>query len=123
MSKTNKLVFIDTITREFIKFAKIMKIFPKICYYFKEYDRTQYYGDEEINYFDKRSFYEYARQEARYYTMLNDNFIKFVYLFSNRWAYNTYFPIHKFKEADELADLFLSHLKDKGYPRYIKIIK
>ena len=123
MSKISKVIFIDTITREFIKFAKIMGIFPKICYHFKEYDRTQYYGDEEINYFHKRSFYEYPRQEARYYTTLNDNFIKFVYLFSNRWAYNTYFPMHKFKEADELADLFLSHLRDKGYPRYIKIIR
>lgn len=124
-TKINKVIFIDTITREFIKFAKIMGIFPKICYHFSElgWNGYQFYGEEEIRYFGKRSFYEYARQEGSYYYTLNDNFIKYVYLFSNRWNYRTGHSVDKFGNAKELADLFLSHLRDKGYPRYIKIIK
>lgn len=110
-TKINKVIFIDTITREFIKFAKIMGIFPRVCYLF--------YREEGIRYFEKRSFYEYAKQQGRYYYTLNDNFIKYTYLFSNR-CWNS---VDKFENANELADLFLSHLKDKGYPRYIKIIK
>ena len=123
-TKINKVIFIDTITREFIKFAKIMGIFPKICYHFKKlsWNGYQYYGEEEIRYFGKRSFYEYARQESKFYTILNDNLIKHIYLFSNIWAYGDE-PLGKFKNANELADLFLSHLRDKGYPRYIKIIR
>jgi hypothetical protein len=125
MLKTNKVIFIDTITREFIKFAKIKGIFPKICYNFMKlsWNGYQLYGEEEIRYFEKRSFYEYARQEGRYYSTLNDNFIKYTYLFSNRWAYGTWHSVDKFENAKELADLFLSHLSDNGYPRYIKIIK
>ena len=123
-TKINKVIFIDTITREFIKFAKIMGIFPKICYHFKELSWYGYhvYGEEEIRYFDKGSFYEYARINSECYHLLNDNLVKYTYLFSNRWAYYTDYPVHKFKNVDELADLFLSHLRDKGYPRYIKII-
>lgn len=79
-------------------------------------------GGIEISYFTKGSFYEYARNEARCYKTLNDNFIIYTYLFAKRWAYYTDSPIHEFKNANELADLFLSHLRDKGYPRYIKII-
>lgn len=117
-TKINKVIFIDTITREFIKFAKIMGIFPRVCYLFRE---LSWYGEgkEKIRYFEKRSFYEYAKQEGRYYYTLNDNFIKYTYLFSNR----TWYSVNKFENAKELADLFLSHLRDKGYPRYIKIIK
>ena len=120
-TKINKVIFIDTITREFIKFAKIMGIFPRVCHLFRElsWNRYQFYGEKEIRYFEKRSFYEYARQEGRYYSTLNDNFIKHTYLFSNR----TWYSVNKVENAKELADLFLSHLKDKGYPRYIKIIK
>lgn len=123
-TKINKVIFIDTITREFIKFAKIMGIFPKICYHFRELSWYGYhvYGEEEIRYFDKGSFYEYARIDSKCYHLLNDNLVKYTYLFSNRWAYYTDYPVHKFKNVDELADLFLSHLRDKGYPRYIKII-
>ena len=88
-TKIYKVIFIDTITSEFIKFAKIMGIFPKICYHFRKLSwyGCQLYGAEEIRYFEKRSFYEYARQEGRGYYTLNDNFIKDTYLFSNRWAY------------------------------------
>lgn len=122
MSKKNKVIFIDTITREFIKFAKIMGIFPSICYHFKErLQRYVYEGhnEEPLNYFDKNSFYEYVRQEGKYYKYLNDGLIKHVYLFTIRIVYNEY---KIFKNDDELTNLFLSHLKDKGYIRYIKIV-
>ena len=117
-TKINKVVFIDTITREFIKFAKIMGIFPSICFHFRNFTRFELPNETAIQYFRKNSFYEYARREGRYYLTLNDNLIKYVYLFSNRWSY----PIDKFENTNELADLFISHLKDKGYSRYIRII-
>ena len=101
-----------------------MGIFPKICYHFKKlsWNGYQLYGEEEIRYFDRRSFYQYARQKSKCYQTLNDNLIKYTYLFSNRWAYGTWNSVDEFKNTNELADLFLSHLRDKGYPRYIKII-
>ena len=67
-------------------------------------------------FFRKNSFYDYALYESKYYTLLNDGFIKNVYLFSSN-----YMP-SKIKNVDEYVDLFLSHLKSKGYPRYIKLI-
>lgn len=123
----NKVIYIDTITREFIKFAKIMGIFPKICFYFKKYTwgKFDYDDEEEIMYFSKGSFYEWARRASKYYDILNDGLIKYVYLFARDWK--VYCDengnlIGNVNEADELADLFLSHLRGKGYPRYIKII-
>ena len=126
MSKRAKAIYIGTVTREFIKFAKIMGIFPNICklffnvvrgtsahYYFLEQDK-----DATINisyYFTNGSFYEYARDNGMYFYTLNDGFIKRVYLFEDYYS-------KPFENSDILADLFLSHLKDKGYLRYIKLI-
>ena len=115
---SRKQIYIDTITREFIKFAKIIGIFQSICFHFRNYTRFELPNEKAITYFREHSFYEYARREGRYYLTLNDNLIKYVYLFSNRWSYK----VDKFENANELVDLFLSHLKDKGYSRYIKII-
>lgn len=126
MPKTNNHIFIDTITREFIKFAKIIGIFPKISHLFWKKTRNLYaifdIGKMEcvpIGYYNKKSFYEYARIEGRYNVYLNDNFIKRVYLFSDSCGYNE----DSFENADELADLFLNYLRDKGYPRYIVVIR
>lgn len=128
MSKTNNHIFIDTITREFIKFAKIIGIFPKISYLFWEKTRNLYtvFDFEKVKYvpiayYSKKSFYEYARIEGIYCGLfLNDNFIKRVYLLS---ASYDFCDVDSFENADELADLFLNYLRDKGYPRYIKIIR
>ena len=128
MSKTNNHIFIDTITREFIKFAKIIGIFPKISYLFWERTRNLYhvFDNEKVKYVpiaycNKKSFYEYARIEGRSCNIfLNDGFIKRVYLFSA--GYGSY-DVDSFENADELADLFLNYLRDKGYPRYIRIIR
>ena len=120
MSKTSKVIYIDTITREFIKFAKIMGIFPRISYY---YAKTV---NPRIDFFKKKGFYMYVRENSLYYNILNDGLIKNIFLFEKRW--HVYFdsetglPIDGFEDINELADLFLSHLRDKGYPRYIKII-
>jgi hypothetical protein len=126
MSKRAKAIHIDTVTREFIKFAKIMGIFPNICKLFfnavKE-TNTHYYflkPDKDATtdiskYFMKGSFYEYALDKGTYFCLLNDGLIKRVYLFE-------YYDSKSFENSDILADLFLSHLKDKGYIRYIKLI-
>lgn len=109
-----KVIFIDTITREFIKFAKIMGILPLIYgKYFKHCSYSFVSGYQEL--FRKNSFYNYARNRARLtYYFLNDNLIKNVYFFKGDYTKNT--------DIDILVELFLSHLKDKGYMRYIKII-
>ena len=127
MQKVNKVIFIDTITREFIKFAKIMGIFPRVCFYFKEHiwNGLRYYEEEEIRYFGKGSFYEWARIASQTYNLLNESIIKYVYLFASDWK--VWYDengnlIGNINEADELASLFLSHLREKGYPRYIRII-
>lgn len=109
MSKRAKAIYIDTVTREFIKFAKIMGIFPNICKLF--FNTTK-----ETNYFTNGSFYKYAEDNGMYFYSLNDGFIKRVYLFEDYYS-------KPFENSDILADLFLSHLKDKGYLRYIKLIR
>ena len=108
-----KLIFISTITREFIKFAKLMGIFTLICNNFRKFVTTE-------KFFSKNSFYEYARDEAKYFVTLNENLIKRVFLFKKPW-YNSDTDV--IPNTDILAELFLSHLKDKGYIRYIKIIR
>lgn len=107
-----KLILINTITREFIKFAKLMGILPLIYNEFRKYVTIE-------KFFQKNSFYEYARDESRYFYTLNENLIKCVFLFKNRWYEDT----DVIPNTDILAELFLSHLKDKGYIRYIKIIR
>ena len=126
MSKRAKVIYIDTVTREFIKFAKIMGIFPNICKLFfntvKETNTHYYFLEPSRNpttdisdYFTNGSFYKYARDNGMYFYTLNDGFIKRVYLFEDYYS-------KPFENSDILADLFLSHLKDKGYIRYIKLI-
>lgn len=56
-TKINKVIYIDTVTREFIKFAKMMGIFPKICYQFRKllsWDAYQYYGGNRNKLFHQR---------------------------------------------------------------------
>lgn len=126
MSKRAKVIYIDTVTREFIKFAKIMGIFPNICKLFvntvKETNAHYYVLKPSRNpttsisdYFTNGSFYEYAKDKGMYFSTLSDGFIKRVYLFE-------YYDSKSFENSDILADLFLSHLKDKGYLRYIRLI-
>ena len=61
-----KLIFISTITREFIKFAKLMGIFSLICNEFRKHVTIE-------KFFSKNSFYEYARYESKYFYTLNEN--------------------------------------------------
>lgn len=82
MVKNYKCIFIDTITREFLKFAKIMDILPSI---YKQYLRYCYFsfvsGLQVL--FKKNSFYDYAKYEGGYYRLLNEEFIRRIY-FSGR---------------------------------------
>ena len=121
MSK-NKCIYVNTITREFIKFAKIMGIFSEVEYCFKTFLKhnttTMFYFGEPISFWKHASFAEYAFEVSRYYSMLNDGLIINVYLFGN-WFFSNRLICNK----KELADLFLSHLRDKGYSRYIKLIR
>ena len=123
MSKRAKVIYIDTVTREFIKFAKIMGIFPNICKLFFKINTHYYFSEPNRNlatsvskYFMSGSFYKYAEGMGMYFYTLNDGFIKRVYLFEDYYS-------KPFENSDILADLFLSCLKDKGYSRYIKLIR
>lgn len=123
MSKRAKAIYIGTVTREFIKFAKIMGIFPNICKLFFKNNTYYYFSEPNRNlatsvskYFMSGSFYKYAADMGMYFSTLNDGFIKRVYLFEDYYS-------KPFENSDILADLFLSHLKDKGYLRYIKLIR
>ena len=110
MVKNSKCIFIDTITREFLKFAKIMGIMPSIYKQYLRYCSFSFVsGIQEL--FTKNSFYDYAKYEAYHYRLLNEEFIRRIYFFA---AYD--------ENTNELVDLFISHLKSKGYPRYIKLI-
>lgn len=120
MSKRAKAIYIGTVTREFIKFAKIMGIFPNICkLFFKDSTCCFSFSGPNMNpttrYFMSGSFYKYAADMGMYFSTLSDGFIKRVYLFEDYYS-------KPFENSDILADLFLSHLKDKGYIRYIKLI-
>ena len=121
MSK-NRHIYINTVTREFIKFAKIIGIFSEVEYCFKTFlernTTTMFYFGEPISFWKHASFAEYAFRVSAYYSVLNDGLIINVYLFGN-W----YFSDRLRYDKKELADLFLSHLRDKGYSRYIKLIR
>ena len=120
MSK-NRYIYINTVTREFIKFAKTMGIFAEVEHCFKtfcKHSNATYYWGEPISFWQHGGFAEYAFERSKYYSLLNDGLIINVYLFGNY-----YFSKKLHEEGKELADLFLSCLRDKGYSRYIKLIR
>lgn len=120
MSK-NKCIYVNTITREFIKFAKTMGIFAEVEHCFNtfcKHSNATYYWGEPISFWQHGGFAEYAFEQSKYYYLLNDGLIINVYLFGNY-----YFSKKLHEEGKELADLFLSHLRDKGYSRYIRLIR
>ena len=114
MIKNSKCIFIDTITREFLKFAKIMGILPSIYKQYLRYCSFSFVNGLQIL-FTKNSFYNYAKYEGGYYRLLNEEFIRRIYFFA---AYDKCV----IENTNELVDLFISHLKSKGYPKYIRII-
>lgn len=119
-----RTILLDTLTRHFITFAKTMGIFPRIVLRFKE--RAKWEG---VNFYDKGSFYEYVRkniQSRGYYgdRVLNEHTIKMLYfedlLPPSRSDYKKY--TDSINESEMLLELFMSYLKDRKIPRYIKII-
>jgi hypothetical protein len=113
---SRKEIHIDTITRHFVDFAKIMGIFPEISIRFL--NETQYAG-RGLSYLGGQSFYDYARWQGRYYKLLSDNLIKDVYFFPFVWYYRYRLP--NIKDIDLFVSLFVSYLRDKGIIRYIRV--
>jgi hypothetical protein len=118
-----RTILLDTLTRHFITFAKTMGIFPRIVLRFKE--RAKW---EELDFYEKGSFYEYIRRglECRGYTsrVLNEYSIRSIYfedlLPPSKSNYKKY--TDSINESEMLLELFMSYLKDRKIPRYIKII-
>jgi hypothetical protein len=98
-----------------------MGIFSEVELSFKRFcchSYGVYYWREPVSFWKYGSFSEYAFEQSKYYSLLNDGLIINVYLFGN-YAFSN----KLYKDKKELADLFLSCLKDKGYSRYIKLIR
>lgn len=123
-----RTILLDTLTRHFITFAKTMGFFPRIVSKFKQ--RAEW---EVVNFYEKRSFYEYIRRcvQCKGYgnsRVLNEYSIKSIYfdeLYPPRdrvWITNYEMYSKSVKEGEVLLDLFMSYLKDKKISRYIKII-
>ena len=119
-----RTILLDTLTRHFITFAKTMGIFPRIVLRFKE--RAKWEG---VDFYDKGSFYEYVRkniQSRGYYgdRVLNEYTIKMLYFEDLCLSRDSIFITNfkSVKEGEILLELFMSYLKDKKIPRYIKIL-
>lgn len=122
-----RTILLDTLTRHFITFAKTMGFFPTIVSRFKE--RAKW---EHVNFYEKKSFYEYIRRcvQCKGYgnRVLNEYSIKSIYfdeLYPSRdGIFITNFEEYakSVKEGEILLELFMSYLRDKKIPRYIKII-
>ena len=123
-----KTIFLNTLTRHFITFAKTMGFFPKIVSRFKE--RAKWEG---VDFYEKGSFYEYVRKNIQcrgYYgdRVLNEYTIRTLY-FEDIYPPSSSIFITNFeeyaksvKEGEILLELFMSYLNDKKIYRYIKII-
>lgn len=123
-----RTILLDTLTRHFITFAKTMGFFPSIVSKFKQ--RAEW---EVVNFYKKRSFYEYIRRcvQCKGYgnsRVLNEYSIKSIYFdelyppHDRVWITNYEMYSKSVKEGEVLLDLFMSYLKDKKISRYIKII-
>lgn len=123
MKTKHDSISINELTKEFLYFAKVIGIYPKIVALF--YSKCQsmigsyVYEKNEIEFFKSNSFYRYADVETAYETLLNDNMIKRVYLFVQKSFFGDEFS--SFKNLNDIVNLFFSHLKDKGYYRYIRV--
>ena len=114
MNKHEKQITLFKLTEEFVKFARIIGIYPKIHALFYIYCRCTYQKPMEY-FFKKNSFYEYVKSMCIYQRLLNDGLISRIFLF------NDYYH-DKFKGSKDIIDLFFSYLHDKGYMRYIKLV-
>ena len=112
-------ISIDELTTHFIKFAKIMQLMPKLYSALKLYCECYHYCGKKLNFWNKKSFYEYAKIESRSFPILNDSLIMKVYFFCVIPHYNKIcgYDLNIY----ELVNLFFSYLKDYGYTRYIKV--
>lgn len=113
---TRKYILINTLTRHFIDFAKIMGFFPKIALRYKEIcNFDDFLGGCEYGFYQKMSYYNYINDRLDYYgkTFLTDTFVKRVYFFGG----HGFDPI----EVDYLTELFFSYLKEKNIIRYVRI--
>ena len=118
-----RTILLDTLTRHFVTFAKTMGIFPKVALRFKEL--AHWNG---VTFYEKRSFYEYVRRSIRWSNcnilILNDNTIRDIYFRELYPIDNTNYRRHmkSVEESEMLLGLFMSYLRDKKIPRYIKIL-
>lgn len=119
---TRKYILINTLTRHFIDFAKIMGFFPKIaiCYKWVCNEFGHPLINEPYEYYHKMSYYDYINDRLKYSygkTLLTDTFVKKVYFFGADGGYKGFDPI----EIDYLTELFFIYLKEKNIIRYIRI--
>lgn len=122
-----RTILLDTLTRHFITFAKTMGFFHVLVLSFKE--RSKW---EEVNFFEKGSFYEYIRRcvQCKGYgnRVLNEYSIRTIYFddlyppISMTFITNFEEYSKRVKEREMLLELFMSYLRDKKISRYIKII-
>ena len=121
-----RTILLDTLTRHFITFAKTMGFFPQIVSKFKQ--RAEW---ESVNFYEKRSFYEYIRRcvQCKGYgnRVLNEYSIKSIYFDEFCPSHDVWITSYEMysknvKEGEVLLDLFMSYLRDKKISRYIKII-
>jgi len=121
MIKNKPSIPLDTLTKHFLNFARIIGIYPKIMaryYMFCKRNNIQFWIKDEIY---QQHFYDYVQIECAYMTLLNDNIVKRLFLFQEPIYYYDYSFKKIDKENQDIANLFFSYLKDYGYYRYIKI--
>ena len=117
---TRKYILVNTLTRHFIDFAKIMGFFPKIMLLYKEIcNFDDFLSGCDYGFYHKMSYYDYIHDRLDYFgkTFLTDTFVKRVYFFGAYGGYKGFDPI----EVDYLTELFFSYLKEKNIIRYVRI--
>ena len=132
MEKNKPSIPLDTLTYHFLKFAKTIGIYPRIVASYYKYCEKSIVLSFWVNYnmlYNVKSnqiidFYDYVQCQCRYYSTLNEELVKRVFLFQEpHWFYDN-FNVEKpyfYKENDDITKLFFSYLKDYGYHRYTKI--
>ena len=132
MEKNKPSIPLDTLTYHFLKFAKTIGIYPRIVALYHKYCEESIVLSFWVNYnmlYNVKSnqiidFYDYVQSQCRYYSTLNEELVKRVFLFQEpHWFYDN-FNVEKpyfYKENDDITKLFFSYLKDYGYYRYTKI--
>lgn len=121
-----RTILLDTLTRHFITFAKTMGFFPKLVLNFRE--RSKWDG---VDFYRKKSYYDYIERKivcsGVTRRVLTESTIRSIY-FDDLYPRDNIFVTNalkygeSIKESEMLIDLFVSYLKDKKIPRYIRIL-